>query len=72
MVEETKSNLRTRGFYELRDSTCEKCEVKMTRIEPQNEGEKATFICPSCGGNVGRLKQRGVLLPEVGEDVKSK
>lgn len=27
-----KSGLAARGFYELRDSTCEKCEVKFEHI----------------------------------------
>lgn len=71
MTMQAKSGLKTMGFYELRDGTCEKCEVKMTRIEPKEKGGKVRMVCPVCGGNVGRLKQRGVLKPEE-ENVKSK
>lgn len=59
-----KSGLAARGFYELRDSTCEKCLVKFERIEPKTEGEKVILRCPICGGNVGQLKQTGVLKPK--------
>lgn len=71
-----QAGLSARGFYELRDSTCEKCEVKMERIEPKEKGGKVRMVCPVCGGSVGRLKQRGVLGPEEGTieeaNVKSK
>ena len=49
-----KSGLSSRGFYELRDSICEKCGVKFERVDGK-------LLCPKCGGNVGRLKQTGVL-----------
>ncbi|MBA7632053.1 hypothetical protein ES703_39595 [subsurface metagenome] len=55
---DVKSGLTTKGFYELRDSTCKKCLVKFDRRE---ENGKVILVCPKCGGNIGRLKQKGVL-----------
>ena len=68
MTMNAQSGLSVRGFYELRDSTCEKCLVKFERIEPKKEGEKVILFCPKCGGNVGRLKQTGVLKPKEEND----
>lgn len=50
-----KTGLRAEGFYEWRDSTCENCNIKFERI-------KGKFVCPICGGDIGRLKGKGKLL----------
>lgn len=57
-----RAGLSSRGSYELRDSTCEKCGVKFEHVE--KEGEKVILRCPICGGNTGRLKHTGVLKPK--------
>lgn len=63
MVEmNAQAGLASCGTYELRDSTCEKCLVKLEHVE--KEGEKVILRCPTCGGNTGRLKQTGVLKPK--------
>ena len=56
MVEGTQAGLSCRGSYELRDGTCEKCGVKFEIIDGK-------LVCPVCGGDIGRLKQTGVLKP---------
>jgi len=70
-----KSGLASRGTYEQRDSTCEKCGVRfkrrhsrlvfflLTHLVPFKKFVNKLY-CPVCGGNVGRLKQRGVLKPK--------
>jgi len=62
MTMNAQTGLASWGTYELRDSTCEKCLVKLEHME--EEGEKVILRCPICGGNVGRLKQTGVLKPK--------
>ena len=61
MTINAQSGLSARGTYELRDSTCEKCLVKFDVIK---EGGKIILRCPVCGGDVGRLKQTGILKPK--------
>ena len=58
---EARVGLGSWGTYELRDSTCEKCGVKFERTEKEG---KVILFCPVCGGNIGRLKQKGVLNVE--------
>lgn len=62
MTMDAQAGLAAWGSYELRDSTCEKCLVKFEHVE--KEGEKVKLRCPVCGGDVGRLKQTGVLKPK--------
>ena len=49
------------GTYELRDGICEKCGVEMELIP--KEGGGLTHKCPQCGGDVGQLKQSGIVVP---------
>lgn len=79
MAMSAHQGLSARGFYELRDSTCEKCGVRFKREHSRLVFFLLTHLfkkrvnklyCPICGGNVGRLKQTGVLKPKEKKEVE--